>query len=49
MQAMQDQDVRTALDLPPCCQVGFVYPKLEEAIALYKPKSTIRKSPKSGL
>ena len=37
MQAKQDQDLRTALDLPPCCQVGFVYPKLEEAIALYKP------------
>lgn len=31
------QDVRKALDLPPCCQVGFVYPKLEPAIELYKP------------
>jgi len=25
------------LELPPCCQVGFVYPNLEDAIALYEP------------
>lgn len=31
------QDVRTALGLPPCCQVGFVYPKVEPAIELYRP------------
>jgi len=30
-------DVRQALDLPPTCQVGFVYPDLEQAIALYEP------------
>lgn len=31
------QDVRKLLDLPPCCQVGFVYPKLEDALAQYEP------------
>lgn len=31
------QDVRKILDLPPCIQVGFVYPKLEDALALYEP------------
>jgi catechol 2,3-dioxygenase-like lactoylglutathione lyase family enzyme len=30
-------DAQKALDLPPCCQVGFVYPDLEDAIALYTP------------
>jgi methylmalonyl-CoA/ethylmalonyl-CoA epimerase len=30
-------EIEKALDLPPCCQVGFVYPNLEEAIALYDP------------
>jgi len=30
-------EIRKALDLPPCCQIGFVYPSLEEAIALYEP------------
>lgn len=30
-------EAKTALDLPPCCQVGFVYPDLEKAIALYEP------------
>jgi methylmalonyl-CoA/ethylmalonyl-CoA epimerase len=30
-------EIRTALDLPACCQVGFVYPNLAEAIALYEP------------
>jgi methylmalonyl-CoA/ethylmalonyl-CoA epimerase len=30
-------DVRKLLDLPPCCQVGFVYPKLEDALAQYEP------------
>lgn len=29
--------IRDVLALPPCCQVGFVYPNLEEAIALYEP------------
>jgi catechol 2,3-dioxygenase-like lactoylglutathione lyase family enzyme len=29
--------LRSALDLPACCQVGFVYPNLEDAIALYAP------------
>jgi hypothetical protein len=29
--------IRDVLELPPCCQVGFVYPNLEEAIALYEP------------
>jgi methylmalonyl-CoA/ethylmalonyl-CoA epimerase len=29
--------VQDVLALPPCCQVGFVYPNLEEAIALYEP------------
>lgn len=36
-QAQTAHAVRTALDLPPCCQVGFVYPKLEPAIALFEP------------
>lgn len=31
------QDVKTALGLPPACQVGFVYPKLDPAIELYRP------------
>lgn len=31
------EKAQTLLDLPPCCQVGFVYPNLEEAIALYEP------------
>jgi len=31
------QETRSALDLPPACQVGFVYPDLERAIALYEP------------
>ena len=30
-------ETRTALGLPPTCQVGFVYPDLEQAIALYEP------------
>ncbi len=30
-------EVRRSLDLPACCQVGFVYPDLEAAIALYEP------------
>ncbi len=29
--------IQTTLALPPCCQVGFVYPNLEDAIALYEP------------
>ena len=29
--------IQKALDLPPCCQVGFVYPNLEAAIELYAP------------
>jgi len=29
--------IQTALDLPPCCQVGFVFARLEEAIARYAP------------
>lgn len=31
------EDVRHALNLPPCCQVGFVYPNLEDAIKLFEP------------
>jgi methylmalonyl-CoA/ethylmalonyl-CoA epimerase len=31
------QSIRNALDLPACCQVGFVVPDLEAAIALYEP------------
>ena len=31
------EDVREALDLPACCQVGFVVPDLEVAISLYEP------------
>lgn len=31
------ESIETALALPPCCQVGFVYPDLEAAIALYTP------------
>lgn len=30
-------ELEAALDLPPCCQVGFVVPRLEAAIALYEP------------
>ncbi|MBW2424354.1 MAG: VOC family protein [Deltaproteobacteria bacterium] len=30
-------EIQKALELPPCCQVGFVYPQLEQAIALYEP------------
>lgn len=30
-------DIQKALKLPPCCQIGYVYPNLEEAIALYEP------------
>jgi len=30
-------EIRVALDLPACCQVGFVYPDLEQAMALYEP------------
>ncbi len=30
-------EIRAALDLPACCQVGFVYPDLEQAMALYEP------------
>lgn len=29
--------LRRALDLPPCSQVGFVYPDLEAATRLYEP------------
>jgi len=29
--------IQDALALPPCCQVGFVYPRLEDAITLYTP------------
>ncbi|MHA7839744.1 MAG: VOC family protein [bacterium] len=29
--------IQDALSLPPCCQVGFVFTRLEEAIALYTP------------
>jgi hypothetical protein len=29
--------IQEVLALPPCCQVGFVYPNLEDAIALYEP------------
>ncbi|HEB91013.1 MAG TPA: hypothetical protein ENI85_15670 [Deltaproteobacteria bacterium] len=29
--------IREALDLPPCCQVGFVVPDLQEAISRYEP------------
>ena len=29
--------IREALDLPACCQVGFVVPDLEAAISLYEP------------
>ncbi len=31
------QGLRRALSLPACCQVGFVVPELEAAIALYTP------------
>lgn len=31
------EEIRKVLDLPPCCQVGFVYPNLDRAIALYEP------------
>lgn len=37
MQDVRMQDVRKILELPPCCQVGFVYPKLEAALAQYEP------------
>ena len=30
-------DIQTALNLPPCCQIGYVYPNLEEAIDMYQP------------
>ena len=30
-------EIRAALDLPACCQVGFVYPDLDHAMALYEP------------
>lgn len=30
-------ELQTALSLPPCCQVGFVYPNLDAAIAQYEP------------
>lgn len=30
-------EISNALALPPCCQVGFVFPRLEEAIARYAP------------
>jgi Glyoxalase/Bleomycin resistance protein/Dioxygenase superfamily len=29
--------MKRTLDLPPCCQIGFVYPHLEDAIAMYGP------------
>ena len=29
--------IQQTLGLPPCCQVGFVYPSLEEATRLYEP------------
>ena len=31
------EETRNALGLPPACQVGFVYPDLGKAIALYEP------------
>lgn len=31
------EDIRQALDLPPCDQVGFVVADLDAAMALYKP------------
>tara|TARA_B110000444_G_C18776566_1_gene565246 strand:+ start:461 stop:937 length:477 start_codon:yes stop_codon:yes gene_type:complete len=30
-------NIKTALNLTPCCQIGFVYPNLEEAITMYEP------------
>lgn len=31
------ETLQSAFELPACCQVGFVYPDLEAAIALYEP------------